>query len=247
MPTASRTGAETAAYVYGITWSDGALQAGRGVGDAPVRALDHGELAALVSELPSPDIRARRRDLLRHADVLQQTFEHQTVVPLGFGTTFDSGDDVVAELLEPRYEELVALLQSLDGLVELTVRAFYDEGGVLAAIVVEDPQVAALRGAAGHAEQVQLGEAVADALGRRRSYDADEIVATLSALAKEVVVEERVAEYEVVRAAFLVDRSAADAFDARAEELARSHDGTIRFKLTGPLPPHHFVSKRWAS
>jgi Gas vesicle synthesis protein GvpL/GvpF len=247
MPTVSHTRAETATYVYGITWADvPAIPAG-GVCDAEVRTLEHGELAALVSDLASPNVRARRRDLLRHADVLQQAFERQTIVPLRFGTVFDSGEDVVAELFEPRYEELVALLQRLDGLVELTVRAFYDESGVLTAIVRDEPEVAALRGAGGPAEQVRLGEAVTDALARRRSRDADEIVAELSSLAHETVVEERVAEFEVVRAAFLVERAGVARFDAQAEELAQRFDSEIRFKLTGPLPPHHFVSERWAS
>lgn len=238
---------EAPAYVYGVTWADGALKGALGIADTSVRAVEHGELAALVSELPSADIRARRRDLLRHAEVLQQAFERRTVLPLGFGAVFASGEDVVAELLEPRYEELVALLQSLDGLVELTVRALYDEGGVLAAIVREEPGIAALRGSSNPAEQVRLGEAVAQSLAERRARDADEIVAALSPFAREVVVEERVAEFEVVRAAFLVDRSALHELDAEAEELAGLYEGVIRFKLTGPLPPHHFVSERWAS
>jgi hypothetical protein len=239
---------EAPAYVYGITWADGppsgALQ---GVCDASVLEIEHGELVALVSELPSADIRARRRDLLRHAEVLQQAFDRRTVVPLEFGTLFASEDDVVAELLEPRYEDLVALLQRLDGLVELTVRAFYDEAGVLAEIVRDEREVAALRGAGGQAEQVRLGEAVAAALARRRDRDGDEIVAELSSLAQQAFVEERVAELEVVRAAFLVERSSAADFDSQAEELAERFDGVIRFKLTGPLPPHHFVSEQWAS
>jgi hypothetical protein len=215
--------------------------------DTSVRVLEHGELAALISELPSADIRARRRDLLRHADVLQQAFERRAILPLGFGTVFASSEDVVAKLLEPRYEELVALLQSLDGLVELTLRAFYDEAGVLAAVVRDEPRIAALRGSSNPADQVALGEAVAHALADRRARDADEIVASLSSLAREVEVEERVAEFEVVRAAFLVDRSAVEDVEAHAEELAQRHDGLIRFKLTGPLPPHHFVSEPWAS
>jgi len=243
----SATVAEAPAYVYGVTWADAARSSTEGVLDTSVRVLEHGELAALVSELPSADIRARRRDLLRHADVLQQAFERRAILPLGFGTVFASSEDVVAELLEPRYEELVALLQSLDGLVELTLRAFYDEGGVLAAVVRDEPRIAALRGSSNPADQVALGEAVAHALADRRARDADEIVASLSSLAREVEVEERVAEFEVVRAAFLVDRSAVEDFEAHAEELAERHDGLIRFKLTGPLPPHHFVSERWAS
>ena len=54
------------------------------------------------------------------------------------------------------------------------------------------------------------------------------------------------AEYEVLRGAFLVERSDVEKFDAEAEKLARRHSA-IRFKLTGPLPPHHFVSEQWAS
>ncbi|HZC75230.1 MAG TPA: GvpL/GvpF family gas vesicle protein [Gaiellaceae bacterium] len=243
----SATVTEAPAYVYGVTWADGALSSGEGVADTSVRVLEHGELAALVSELPSADIRARRRDLLRHADVLQQAFERRTILPLGFGTVFASSEDVVAELLQPRYEELVALLQSLDGLVELTLRALYDEAAVLAAVVRDEPRIAALRGSSNPADQVALGETVAKALAARRARDADEIVASLSSLAREVEVEERVAEYEVVRAAFLVDRSAVKDVEAQAEELAQRHDGVIRLKLIGPLPPHHFVSERWAS
>lgn len=239
---------EASAYVYGVTWADGARELGKGgVDDASVRVLEHGELAALVSDVPSADIRARRRDLLRHADVLQQAFEERTVVPLGFGTVFTSVEDVVEELLAPRYEELVALLQRLDGLVELTLRAFYDESLVLAAIVRDEPQIAALRHSGGHGAQVALGEAVARALADRRNRDADEVVATLSSVAREVFVEERVAEFELVRAAFLVDRPAVEQLDARAVELAERFDGVAHFKLTGPVPPHHFVGERWAS
>lgn len=243
----SATVTEAPAYVYGVTWADVGLSSAQGVADTSVRVIEHGELAALVSDLPSAEIRARRRDLLRHADVLQQAFERRTILPLGFGTVFASGEDVVADLLEPRYEELVALLQSLDGLVELTLRALYDEAGVLAALLRDEPRIAALRGSRDPAAQVALGEAVAHALADRRTRDADEIVVSLSTLAREVDVEERVAEYEVVRAAFLVERSAVEDVEAQAEELARRQEGVIRFKLTGPLPPHHFVSEPWAS
>ena len=243
----SATVTEAPAYVYGVTWADGAPGGFEGVADAAVRVLEHGELAALVSDLPSADIRARRRDLLRHAEVLQQAFERRAVLPLGFGTVFASGGDVVADLLDPRYEELVELLHRLDGLVELTLRAFYDEAGVLAAIVRDEPRIAALRGSQNPAEQVRLGESVAHALADRRARDADEIVAELSSLSREVVVEERVAEFEVVRAAFLAERAAVDELEAKAEDLAGRFGGVIRFKLTGPLPPHHFVSERWAS
>src|SRR6476646_10819419 len=109
----SATVAEAPAYVYGVTWADAARSSTEGVLETSVRVLEHGELAALISELPSADIRARRRDLLRHADVLMPAFVRLAMPPLGFGTVVASGEDVVAELVAPRYEDFVALLQSL--------------------------------------------------------------------------------------------------------------------------------------
>lgn len=245
MPSATVTG--TLAYVYGVTWSDAAVPDGDGVAGGTVVPLEHGELTALVSAVEDAEIRARRRDLLSHADVVQRAFERATVVPLRFGTVFASRDDVVAGFLEPRYEELVQLLTQLDGLVELTVRAFYEEEPVLAEIVREEAEVAGLRNRADPGAQIRLGEAVAQALAARREADAGAILATLTPHARGSVVEERVAEFEVLRAAFLVERRSVGEVEAALEEAAAPRRDVLRVKLTGPLPPHHFVAERWDS
>jgi hypothetical protein len=241
---------EAAAYVYGVTWASAAAPDGDGVAAGRVGTIDHGELAAIVSPVPSPSVRARRRDLIRHAEILQGVFERETVVPLQFGTVFASRTDVVAELLEPRHDDLVMLLRRLAGAAELTVRAFYDEEAVLGEIVRGDRMVADLRrlAAAGSpALRLQLGEAVAAALAAWREVDAEQVVAAGRALARDLVVAERQTDLEVVRAAFLVQRDAVAAFDAAMDEVARAREAVIRFKYTGPLPPHHFVTERWAS
>jgi hypothetical protein len=174
-------------------------------------------------------------------DVVQTAFDGETVVPLRFGTVFD---DVVGELLEPRHDELVRLLRSLTGLAELTVRAFFLEEPALAEIVREDAEVARLRGGA---DRLRLGEAVASALAVKREREAERIVSSLGRHARDVVVEERHAELEVVRAAFLVEQKKIGAFDSTMRTIAGERDGVVRFKYTGPLPPHHFTSERWES
>jgi hypothetical protein len=249
--TTAKLAAEAPTYVYGVTRAGAAERASDGVGGAVVESIVHRKLAALVSTVPSANVRARRRDLLRHAEILQKTFDRTTVVPLRFGTVFASGVDVVDDFLEPRHDHLVDLLARLDGLAELTVRAFYDEDAVMAEIVREDKRVSALRDATqaqhDHASQLQLGEAVAASLNATRERDARDVVSALQPLARDAIVEAREAEMEVLRAAFLIERDAITAFDAKMDELARRRAGVVNFKYTGPLPPHHFVTEQWDS
>jgi Gas vesicle synthesis protein GvpL/GvpF len=231
-------------YVYGVGRATAAAPSCRGLAGAPVDLVRHGELAAIVSSIPSTTVRARRQDLMRHSDVLQAAFDRDTVVPMRFGTLFPSGDDLVAGLLAPRHDALVGLLERFGGLAELTVRAFFLEQPVLAEIVREDREVARLRGGP---DRLRLGEAVAAALAAKRDREADRIVSRLVRHARDVVVEERHAELEVMRAAFLVERAAIEKFDVAMNEIALERDGVVRFKYTGPLPPHHFVEDRWDS
>jgi hypothetical protein len=231
-------------YVYGVAPKSAGPPPCRGVAGAPLELVRHGKLAAIVSSIPSSTVRARRQELMRHSDVLQAAFERDTVVPMRFGTVFPTGDDVVTDLLEPRHDDLVALLRRFGGLAELTVRAFFLEEPVLAEIVREDRVVARLRGGP---ERLALGEAVASALARKRELEGDRIVSRLLRHARDVVVEERQAELEILRGAFLVERRSIGAFDAAMSKIAGERDGVVRFKYTGPLPPHHFVSDRWDS
>lgn len=230
--------------MYGVGRATAAAPSCRGLVDAPLDVVRHGELAAIVSSIPSTMVRARRRELIRHSDVLQAAFERDTVVPMRFGTVFPSGAALVADLLEPRHDALVGLLERFGGLAELTVRAFFIEQAVLAEIVREDREVARLRGGA---DRLRLGEAVAAALASKREGEANRIVSRLVPHARDVVVEERQAELEILRAAFLVERDAIEKFDSTMNSIARERDGVVRFKYTGPLPPHHFVDDRWDS
>jgi hypothetical protein len=246
---AERDATSTAVYVYGVGRAPEVRPGGSGIGGSAIEPIVHRDLAAITGKVRTP-VRARRRDLLMHTEVLQRQFANGTVLPFRFGTVLATPEAVVAEVLAPRYDNLSRRLEELDGSAELTVRAFYVEDAVLADIVRTTPRIARLREAsrkmsatAGHPLSVELGEAVAHALASRRRADGDEIVSKLVPLARDVVVEEQRAELEVLRAAFLVEQNVVPRFDERMNELAQRHEGRIVFKYVGPLPPHSFVSE----
>jgi hypothetical protein len=237
-------------YVYGICRRrERAAPPSEGIGGADVDFLPHRDLAAIVTDVAGGRIRATRRDLIRHSNVLAAIFEGGQVLPLRFGTVYPDGAAVVDGLLEARYEELDDLLDALRGKVELNVKAFYEEEAVLAEVVAGDPRIARLReatigkpAAATHALRLDLGQAVAQALDARRAADADAIIRRLHPLAESIVVDDQEVENLVVKAALLVERDVLDAVDGAMDDIAREQAGRINFKYVGPLPPHSFVA-----
>src|SRR5918998_797649 len=135
--------AETGVYVYGIAPATADLrpESLQGVGEAPgaVRVVDASGLAALVSDVPAGWTGARREDVEAHDHVLSQTIETSTIVPMRFGVVLDSDDHVRRDLLERHGDEIRALIERVDGRVQMSVKAFYVEEALLRATLARNP------------------------------------------------------------------------------------------------------------
>ncbi len=132
--------------------------------------------------------------------------------------------------------------------MEVRIRAVYEQESVLRDLMHEHPEIAGLRAAvqgrsedASYYERIRLGELVASAVERRRERDAEAIVEALATAALAVEVGELAHERVVVQASFLVERERQREFDEILDSVADGYGGQIRFKYTGPLPPHSFV------
>jgi hypothetical protein len=237
----------TALYCYGIAAAAAAkAQPGAGLGDETVEAVQCGELAALTSGVPPGTVRARRRDLMTHFDVVGKAFEHGTVLPLRFGIVFDDERSLVEEFLRPRHDELARILRELEGQVELRVTAHYRQDAILAEAVLENARIARLReatsgAAAGHPALLELGELVAAEVQARTVRDARALLERLKPLARRFELDEEPIAYQLIRASFLVERKRVKAFDESLEKFASDNTGRVDVKLVGPLPPHSFV------
>ncbi len=237
-----------ALYVYGIVEARSRAPAERGIADAPLRLLEGDGSAALVSEIEGDQVRLGRDAVLRHARVLEQALELGPVLPMRFGVVMSGPEEVQSRLLEDHSAELRAQLIDFAGKVEIRIRAIYDEETLMHHVVRGNPEIASLRDAvragsddATYYERIRLGELVAGAVERRRERDAEAIVDALAAAALAVELGGPTHERVVVQASFLVERDRLAKFDQIVDDIAGSYGGGIRFKYTGPLPPHSFV------
>lgn len=233
-------------YVYGVVPA-GSIDAiaSPGVRGASVEIVEEGGVAALVSDLPD-ELRVTRKDLRRHLDVVDEAFRETTILPCPFGTTVESREEVVADVLRPRREALVDGLARLEGTVQLNVKVRHDEDALLREIVAAEPAIAHLRretaGSGGaYGQRLELGRLVAAAVEAYREAGAARV---LDALAPEALdVADEPDDELVLKAAFLVERARQDRFDSAVDRVAAAEQKLLRFEVIGPLPPTSFVER----
>lgn len=241
--------ASTATYVYGVVPATADVPKGPGIADAPVRRLADDRIAALVSDVEPDRLKFGREAMTTHARVLEEALgAADTVLPMRFGTVMPGDDSVRDDLLRARGPQLRDQLDGLSGTVEFKLRGTYAEQQLMREVVEADREVARLRESVRQAPddatyyaRIQLGELVAASVERIRQADAAAILDRLAPLALAVQTAEPGHERVALEASFLIARDRIAQFDEAVEDVGRAHAERIRFKYTGPLPPHSFV------
>jgi Gas vesicle synthesis protein GvpL/GvpF len=222
-------------YLYGITRPREVPERLR---EQKVFLVEAEERAAVVSELEDGPVEATRRNLLAHADVVEQLHEEAVVLPARFGYVLESQEDALELLALPEIEHLLDLHE---GTCELTLRGKYEES-VLAEVGGDlQPLRDAYRASPSVDAGIALGEAVGEALAARRAYDQSLGVDGLSPLVLDVVAGDPAGELAAFDLALLVERGAVESVEKRVEELASRLSPPLHFRLVGPLPPYSFV------
>ncbi|TXL90037.1 GvpL/GvpF family gas vesicle protein [Streptomyces sp. IB2014 016-6] len=232
-------------YVYGIVGGSHALPpsaAGIGEPPAPVRLLPVEDLAVVVSAT-YPGLRARRRDLMAHQNLLLALAAAGPVLPMRFGMVAPDEATVLAGVAARRGEH-AAVLERLDSRVEMNVKIMPVQDD-LAALIRADPVVQRIREETrrrpGYEANVRLGQAVAEGL-RRRAADAAALLPPQFAGIADDMCPGPDVEGCVLNASFLVPRREEGRFRRVAERFAADHPDRVELRVTGPLPCYSFVA-----
>lgn len=230
-------------YVYGVTTPEASVPAGlTGVGGAlaPVRLENAGPLVAIVSQAPAA-VRARRRDVTAHQEVLAAIGRTAPVLPARFGTLAPDEQDL-RTTLEADADADLAALERVRGRAEMNLKIAVTESG-LPQLVRESEKIRLLREKAGqspdYASNIRLGEAVADGLRQRAEAVARKALPQVCELAEESV-DGPDASGCVANVSFLVASDRVDAVRALVADLAAEAGSRAQLLLTGPLPCYSF-------
>jgi hypothetical protein len=237
-------------WIYGVVPADASLdELERRDGLPEVWIVESGDLGAIVGNAPEENARATRDQALAHARVLEAAVVEAPVVPFRFGTEVEGDDEAVgAELLDPYHDELAQRLETFKDVVQMTVKASYDEQAVLRDIIRREPELAALQEqtrngpeAAMQAAEAQFGELLFKAVELLREQDSAEIVESLKPVFVAATAEEIESDFMVLNVPFLVNRGQIEKFEEAVEQMADDHAELIHFELLGPMPAYNFM------
>jgi hypothetical protein len=237
-------------YVYCVVAASDPREFGEiGIGTgARVHTVHLDSLAAVVSDSPLRVYDPTRENVLAHEYVNEVVMRDFTLIPMSFGTIFRTEEDIV-ELLRSAYDTFVDALDKIADKIEFGLKVLWDRERVLAQLEQDDPELGRQRRelaenpqAATYFARMELGQRIEDALeaaAERYSRDIHEALKPATVAAR---VNKPIGERMIVNAAFLVERSAETAFDARVKEISRKYEGLLTFRYTGPWPPYNFVN-----
>lgn len=243
-------GPARACYVYGIVPGDARLpeEGLTGLGGGEVSLIRHGDLAAVVSEIPVGQALGTRDDLLTHESVVEALAAATTTLPLRFGSVVTTADALVEEMLLPYHDWFVEVLEDLTGVREFAVTGVYVEETVIREVLGDEPEAAQLRERirglpedATYYDRIRLGELIVKAVDEKRQVDAAELARTLEPYATAVAPRTPSGEDTAANVAFLVSDRDLPAFEEAVDELGERWADRVRLRLVGPLAPYDFV------
>ena len=247
----------SATYLYAVTRRvDGAAVAPlRGIGGAPLRVVEAGELACVVStvgldefgeeplEHNLADLAWLARVAREHDAVVQALAELTTTVPLRLGAVYV--DDGSAAVRVARLREAArATLDVLDGREEWGVKVYAVHPTAAAPTAPADPPSSGLEYL--RRRRGELARRAVDAHALAEDADAVfEGLRTVAVLARRHRPQDPalsgVKRPMLLNAAFLVDRDGRPEFHRTVDRLGQARpEGAV--VLTGPWPPYSFAT-----
>lgn len=238
-------------YLHGVARGDAAaLRAALADEPGATGQPEVAELGAyLIIHAPAPDgeVPATRRRMLGHARVLERAMAAADVLPMRFGHVARN-PELLGAVLHNAAPDIDAEFARLAGRCEIGVRVSVPREAALAALIRSAPDLqrrAAEARRAGLTGQIDFGRHVAEALDRARQAAQRRLIDRLRPHVEDVQPGTPDTDVQLLRAEFLLPRSAEVAFAEVVQEAVREEAGRIGcepdLRLVGPSPTYHFI------
>lgn len=216
----------------------------KGVEGKNAYALNHGDLACLMSDASNQYYPLWREHIIAHQKPIEEVMKYYAVLPFSFSTIADTEDQIREEILAKRSSELQELFQKFDGKTEMDVKAFWpDMKPVFQDIAEQSQELKRLKNNSrlSYQQHIAAGELVKKLIEQKKKTRAEKILNIMKEYAADVKELQCVGEAMVFDAAFLIKKERENEF---AKHLARTarYFSDMKFRYSGPFPLYNFAN-----
>ena len=244
----TRAAARGKVYLYAIIAGEDRVYEATGINQAKVYSLSAGQIAAVVSDVTSDNVRPERARLAAHHEVLKKLMAETTPLPMTFGIVADS-PAAVRRMLARNQEVLLDQLQHVAGKVEMGLRVSWDVENIFEYFVNTHPELRITRDRLlgsncqpTQEQKIEVGRMFDRLLTDDREAHSDLAVGIFASHECEIKQLKCRNEREVMNLACLVKREAVPQFEAGVFEIAKQFDNNFALDYNGPWAPHNFVN-----
>ncbi len=227
------------------------MTGGERAGDA-FYAVSYKEISCLVSDATNEGMADKKdvlKEMLNYQNVMERFLQKHTVIPIKFGTSVETKEDVL-RVLESGYAEFLKKLRVYEGMMEVDITVAWNDIVLVARkIAEEDVEIKRLKDAAMllpanevMAEKIKIGSLIKSAMDRKRE---DILHGTLNYLTDSFVKAQKQEisdDNGIFNCAFLIEKKGEADFFSRLDRLNQRFDEQLRFKCVSPLPPYAFCT-----
>jgi hypothetical protein len=237
-------------YIYGLVRRrDTAPVMAVAVAEAqhPLMFVEGVAVAALVSSISMPDIAVARHHLLTHNRVLERVMDTRPILPLPFGLIIENRAALQA-VLRSAPTHLTALLDELEGTMEVSFKVTWDEDVIRREVLRERPELGRADlagneqdGAQTYYGRIEQARRIEVAIKGRRAYEQMRLVNMLSPYALHCKALDVTQDFGVLNLALLIEKKCETSLIHAFKALEKAESGRLFITYTAPLPPYHFA------
>ncbi|MBU1344134.1 MAG: GvpL/GvpF family gas vesicle protein [Proteobacteria bacterium] len=241
-------------YLYGFVFSElGQNFTCKGLDDQDVYFKNRGSLSLAMSDFKMIDFSALPQKemlhyLTQHHHAIETIMENLCIIPFKFGTMIKHPDQII-KIFTSSYDQIRKKFTVLKDMVEMDVMVFFNDFDQVFNEIKELPSIEQFKQELSpgstqdlHDAQIKLGKMVNSVLDEKRNGIRKIIFDRLSDVSADILTNDITQDSMVTTLALLIKKKEYSVFEKRIEDLDRYFNGTIDFKIVGPLPFYSFYT-----
>ena len=241
-------------YIYGFISANEPKNLGfAGIEQGNVYFLPYKDIAAVVSNMPLIKFDSLPREILLrnlavYQSAIEKVMEYHHIVPVKYGTMTDSEDNLL-RIMQKNYVQIKNVVDTVKDKIEIDVVALWGNIDLILKEIGEKEEIKRLKEEAVtkspdqiFKSKINLGRMVKVLLDKKREECSSQLLDALKKEAESYRSHALMDDSMIMNTAFLIYKNKQETFESKVDQLDKQYNGSINFRIVGPIPPYSFTA-----